>query len=162
MSLQVPSRCPGDSRWAEAISRNTPCQARPRRRHPRAYAPPWNCESQWLVLNRYIAQQEWTQPTHSWIARHRSSLETVLENPADSCTASEQADPLSAHSPHANSPLRALLPNRRWGPRMSEEVSPLSNPVEPARPGGLRPRSGSSLDGMGALTSSPANFITAG
>lgn len=140
MTVPVPSLCPGDSRWAEAIAINTPCQVRPRTRRPRAYAPPWTCESQWLVLNRYMAQQEWTGPTHSWIARHRSSLETVIGNHADACIASEQADPLSAYSPHANSPSRALLHSYRWGPSMSQEVASLSKPLEPPR--GLRQRPG--------------------
>jgi hypothetical protein len=28
-------------------------------------------EPPWLALNRFIARQEWTRPTHSWIARRQ-------------------------------------------------------------------------------------------
>jgi short chain dehydrogenase len=31
----------------------------------------WNYESPWLALNQCIAQEEWTTPTHSWMAQHR-------------------------------------------------------------------------------------------
>jgi hypothetical protein len=35
----------------------------------RASYPQWNCESPWLELNRCMAREEWTRPTHAWIAQ---------------------------------------------------------------------------------------------
>jgi hypothetical protein len=37
----------------------------------RASFPQWNCESPWLALNRCIAREEWTGPTHSWVVQQR-------------------------------------------------------------------------------------------
>jgi hypothetical protein len=41
------------------------------RTRTRAGFPQWNCESRWLALNRCIAREEWTRPTHSWISQQR-------------------------------------------------------------------------------------------
>jgi hypothetical protein len=41
------------------------------RTRTRSGFPQWNCESPWLALNRRIAREEWTRPTHSWIAQQR-------------------------------------------------------------------------------------------
>jgi hypothetical protein len=41
------------------------------RARTRASFPQWNFESPWIALNRCIAQEEWTRPTHSWIAQQR-------------------------------------------------------------------------------------------
>jgi hypothetical protein len=40
----------------------------------------WNRESPWLALNQYIAREEWTRPTHSWIARRLNSPPLVEEH----------------------------------------------------------------------------------
>lgn len=42
-----------------------------RKSHTRASFQQWNCESPWLALNRCIAREEWTRPTHSWMAQQR-------------------------------------------------------------------------------------------
>jgi hypothetical protein len=40
--------------------------------HSRASFLQWNRESPWLALNQCIAREEWTRPTHSWIAVRRA------------------------------------------------------------------------------------------
>jgi len=47
------------------------CVERRRKAHIRTSFLQWNSESPWLALNRCIAREEWTRPTHSWIAQQR-------------------------------------------------------------------------------------------
>lgn len=42
-----------------------------RKAHIRRSFLHWNYESPWLALNRCNAREEWTRPTHSWIAQQR-------------------------------------------------------------------------------------------